>query len=624
MDIKEIRQKYPQYEDMSDEQLAGALHRKFYSDMPQAEFMASIGLAPKAAQPFWDRVKQAARPEPFNEGLIVGGVRGVKDVVDFGAQAAANLAGDGESVRAANQAGRADFEQQYGGSVGAGIGRLLGNVAGTGPVVRGIGLAVGQAPRLAGLGEAISTFGASGGGLGTRVAGGAISGGVSSGIVEPKSAPAGAAIGAAIPVVGAGMSQVGRAAAKVVKPMTKNGRAELVAQIIRESAQDPSAVVSRLAAPPRAVAPLTFAEVANDPGISSLQRSLVNESKQFSDDLALMHAQQNTARFQSLYGMSGGDSGITAVKAARASVADPLLNAALGNAGSVGTMGVRSAAKQISTSPSFQRKAVRSAVQEAVSPFAIVDDGAKAWARQVPFEKAWGARQNIDDILNGASNKVNEKAAQAAASQLGLLRKRLSTALNRASPDFAQFSKVYAKESKKVEAAETLYDLVKKASTGTRDINGNPVVSGAMLDRALKNIEPRKWAAMTDVQRAQVGQLVDELTTAARVQTLGKAVGSNTAQNLRQPESLPFALRAVSGLAPTGTGIFSAALDAMLRNSQTKVQGLLGQAMLNPAVAAQAFVPPAPALTPMYQQLIGGGARRALPLAPAGLIASQN
>jgi len=48
--IAEIRQKYPQYEDMSDQQLADGMHKKFYSDMPQADFYSKIGFAPQQEQ----------------------------------------------------------------------------------------------------------------------------------------------------------------------------------------------------------------------------------------------------------------------------------------------------------------------------------------------------------------------------------------------------------------------------------------------------------------------------------------------------------------------------------------------------------------------------------------------
>jgi len=47
--IQEVRAKYPQYNDMTDEQLASSLHRKFYADMPFEEFASKIGLQPGKA-----------------------------------------------------------------------------------------------------------------------------------------------------------------------------------------------------------------------------------------------------------------------------------------------------------------------------------------------------------------------------------------------------------------------------------------------------------------------------------------------------------------------------------------------------------------------------------------------
>jgi hypothetical protein len=45
--IAEVREKYPQYSDMSDADLAGALHQKFYADMPREEFDKKVGLTPE-------------------------------------------------------------------------------------------------------------------------------------------------------------------------------------------------------------------------------------------------------------------------------------------------------------------------------------------------------------------------------------------------------------------------------------------------------------------------------------------------------------------------------------------------------------------------------------------------
>ena len=47
--IEDFRKKYPQYNDLSDEQLAQGLHEKFYGDMPFDDFSSKIGLTTKPA-----------------------------------------------------------------------------------------------------------------------------------------------------------------------------------------------------------------------------------------------------------------------------------------------------------------------------------------------------------------------------------------------------------------------------------------------------------------------------------------------------------------------------------------------------------------------------------------------
>jgi hypothetical protein len=43
MNLSQIRQKYPQYNDLSDEKLADSYHQKYYSDLPKEEFYSKIG-----------------------------------------------------------------------------------------------------------------------------------------------------------------------------------------------------------------------------------------------------------------------------------------------------------------------------------------------------------------------------------------------------------------------------------------------------------------------------------------------------------------------------------------------------------------------------------------------------
>jgi len=49
MNISDVRQQFPQYSDLSDKQLADALHAKFYSDVPLDDFYAKVGLGSKRA-----------------------------------------------------------------------------------------------------------------------------------------------------------------------------------------------------------------------------------------------------------------------------------------------------------------------------------------------------------------------------------------------------------------------------------------------------------------------------------------------------------------------------------------------------------------------------------------------
>jgi hypothetical protein len=140
------------------------------------------GKKPKAT--FGDALKREVM-----SSLPVATVRGLKDIVDTGAEFVSRLGGRDEQarVRAMNEAGKAEFAQATEGRIAPQIARIGGNVLGTLPVVSGIGSLVSMAaPRL---GAAISSGGMTTGAaptgalarlgdMGIRVAGGAAGGGV--------------------------------------------------------------------------------------------------------------------------------------------------------------------------------------------------------------------------------------------------------------------------------------------------------------------------------------------------------------------------------------------------------------------------------------------------------------
>lgn len=58
--LQEFREQYPQYDHLSDDELADALHRRYYSEMPVEQYRQALGLKPLPKPPppptIWDRV----------------------------------------------------------------------------------------------------------------------------------------------------------------------------------------------------------------------------------------------------------------------------------------------------------------------------------------------------------------------------------------------------------------------------------------------------------------------------------------------------------------------------------------------------------------------------------------
>lgn len=73
-DIKEFRKKYPQYDDMSDEELSFRLYQKHYSDMPLVGFAKSFGLGKKGSLDFLKYASEKGKSLEFKQAEpTVGG-----------------------------------------------------------------------------------------------------------------------------------------------------------------------------------------------------------------------------------------------------------------------------------------------------------------------------------------------------------------------------------------------------------------------------------------------------------------------------------------------------------------------------------------------------------------------
>lgn len=171
MNIAEIRQKYPQYEDLSDDELTQALHKKFYADMPYDEFAAKVGGPPAVDQSVLDpRDSPAAsgrypKPDPTQWQKFLaspggGALRGGKDLWDAAAQMLSRLGGQEEAARVDQgvREGISEYEaaRQAVGKEGFDVPRTVGSVVLPAVLSGGAGIPAAGASLLAraGLGAA--------------------------------------------------------------------------------------------------------------------------------------------------------------------------------------------------------------------------------------------------------------------------------------------------------------------------------------------------------------------------------------------------------------------------------------------------------------------------------------
>lgn len=120
MNISEIREKFPQYSDIPDGELVRGLHRRFYSDVPYADFLRQIDFSDPRQSP----ASEMTNAQRFNAG--VG-----KAFYDIGS-GASQLVGSGESPQELSNRRELDRPLMR---TGAGMaGNVAGNITALAPL----------------------------------------------------------------------------------------------------------------------------------------------------------------------------------------------------------------------------------------------------------------------------------------------------------------------------------------------------------------------------------------------------------------------------------------------------------------------------------------------------------
>lgn len=97
--LADFRKEHPEYNDMNDAALGDALHRKFYSDMPKADFDQKMGIAPLGSSqkqaPTWGEAFKAAPGAALHQvgSAIETGANAIAHPIDTAVNVAKGVAG---------------------------------------------------------------------------------------------------------------------------------------------------------------------------------------------------------------------------------------------------------------------------------------------------------------------------------------------------------------------------------------------------------------------------------------------------------------------------------------------------------------------------------------------------
>lgn len=491
-------------------------------------------------------------------------------------------------------------------------------------------------------GMSAGTGAAGAGGMAARIAGGALTGGASAGLVDPESAGTGAAIGGALPPALGLVGAAGRTAGALVRPFYESGQRRIVGDTLREFASNPQAARSALSGAAEVVpgsAPIA-ATAAGDDGIAALSRAMQNASPEYASNLAARQTAQNQARTAALEGIAGNTGKIDVAKAARDSLTSPMREQVLEAAGNVPADRMLGAIDRLISNPNNAGKLSQQALNEFRGRIAQFSEDGSINARALyeirkdintlqqgklqgeagnlryASSQLTGLKNIIDDAIDEASRRVPPGAAGAAPSasrevsaftpstELGQVRGSAvgpASPVQSAAPGGAQgarpswrgYLQTYANESIPINQMQKLDEILKSVQTGTVDSQGGAILSAAKLNNVLKNQGSDLVKELSPEQLRILRAVQADLNAGQIANNTGRAVGSNTLQNIAQNQLLQSSLGNAIGGSNAARSTLGRLLQLPYGTANQQIQEQLGNALLNPRTAAQLMQDPA-------------------------------
>ncbi len=594
--LSSIREQFPMYGDMNDDQLLIALRKKYYADIPSAQFYSRIDYDTQREK----LNKELTDSMSTTDRLLAGAGKSMTDIYRSGKRLA-NMVGigdyDEEAAKADQELDKPLMDTTAGkvGKYGTDLAlTFVPGLKGQQAITEGVKTGARFLPMAA---QAV-TRGAA------PYIGAAGSGAAVGALTSPEDMGEGAKFGA---LAGAGGEAAGRVLSAAYKggkaalePLTEEGRNRVLKRTLERFAtdpnklRDPALIPSNVTVPGRLpeLAPGTLAEMTMDPGIAQLQRAAASASPDVASALAEARGRQVAGYKGILDELAGNDGKREFFDAAREGAANQLYRKAEAEGLSM-TTPLESQMAELMQRPSVQA-AMQKAKLLAREKGMNLDDAGGSVAGLHYVKKA------MDDMIGAAKRAGNNNEASA----LIETQQNLLDFLRQASPGYGEAMDTYKAMSRPINQMDIGQTLRDKAIPALADLGDGSLarVNANSYANALRNADATaakatgmRGAKMANVldpdQLRAVENIGEDMARYASAQELGRVPGSPTAQYLgaqnviRQflgPLGIPQSA-ADSMIGRVTTGL----LGFPFKLTQSQTEQLLARALTEPGVAAK-------------------------------------
>ena len=360
----------------------------------------------------------------------------------------------------------------------------------------------------------------------------------------------GAAIPLAVPAAGKVGQYLGNVAGAAIEPFTQNGAEKIAQNILNRSAGNkPINVINTDAYGANNIVPLsnpTLAELANNAGVSTLQRSI----RDINPTPFVEREQANAAARLNFFNKAAENPTVLneAINA-RDKAANEELSQLWANKSNVDAQPVLDKIDSILTGAGGERTSVKTVLNDVKSKL-------KNEKNTDPEYLYESVRKHIGDLLDPRAAKENP-AAQQASRELLTIQDELDKVINKGVPDkgFDKYLSNYSASSKDIDAMKLMQRLNITDNFGNISLGK---INGAIndIEKKIGSLGKNRAKSLDADQLSTLRSIRDDLQRQGKV-GLGKSLGSNTVQNLVTQNMLETVLPGKLGLLashlPTGS-----------------------------------------------------------------------